>query len=167
MARFASVAYIAALTLAVIAPRDGSAQAPARVTVRALARLRWIVGDWRGTGTGGTTQAPFFERYRFADDSTLVVESYADSTWQTISETAQYELRGGRFGNPGPGAQWVAVRVDSVGVDFAPVAIAQNAFRWERAPGSGTRPDEWRATITPIDPTGPTPPRQYLMERVP
>ena len=139
--------------------------AAARVTVRQLAQLRWLAGDWRGAGTAGTTQAPFYERYRFVDDSTLTVETFADSTWRTVSETSRWELRGGRLGNVGDGARWVATRVDSLGAEFAPTARARNTFRWARAPRSGRRPATWQATITPLGQPAPRS-SQYLMTRV-
>jgi hypothetical protein len=151
--------------------RAQSADAPAaptaaRLTTRDLARLRWIVGDWRGTGVDGTTQAPFYERYRFADDSTLLVESFDDSTWRAPSEVTRYELRATHLGNDGSGARWVAVGIDSLGVDFAPVARARNTFRWGRAAGSGRRPAQWHATIAWIAKGGARAQRHYRMERV-
>jgi hypothetical protein len=84
---------LAMAALAVVPPAVGAqaaapaapaspAATPVRVTPREFATLRWIAGDWRGGGTGGTMQPPFYERYRFADDSTLLVESFADSTWR-------------------------------------------------------------------------------------
>lgn len=167
-------AFALALATVVAAPGSAAAQSqgvsraptPARLSVRDLARLRWIVGDWRGIGADGTPQAAFFERYRFADDSTLLVESFSDSTWRTITETARWELRRGRLGNRGPGAQWVAVRLDADAVEFAPVARARNSFRWARAGGDRVRPALWRATISWTDAAGTTQRRTYRMERV-
>ena len=171
----ASRAVLFALALATAAPAVVGAQPPrtpraptaARLSVRDLARLRWIVGDWRGMGADGTSQAPFFERYRFADDSTLLVESFADSTWRTVTETARWELRGGRLANAGTGAQWMAVRLDARAVDFAPVARARNSFRWARVNGDkAARAAEWRATISWSDAAGAPQQRVYRMERV-
>src|SRR5690349_7434643 len=153
MRRLAILATCALLAPPTFAPTPLAAQAAtvpaaARLATRDLAKLRWIVGDWRGTGVDGTAQPPFFERYRFADDSTLLVESFEDSTWSRVSETTRYELRGGRFGNVGTGARCVAVAIDSLGASFAPVAKARNTFRWARDAGAGRRPREWRATIS-------------------
>ena len=50
----------------------------ATVSVANLSALRWIQGSWRAERTLGG-QTLFFERYTFADESTLVVESYAVS----------------------------------------------------------------------------------------
>ena len=41
--------------------------APKEITRADLAKLRWIVGTWRGTGGD---VAPFYERYKFENDST-------------------------------------------------------------------------------------------------
>jgi hypothetical protein len=137
-----------------------------RITVRELRQLRWIVGDWRGEGTQGTTQAPFFERYRFADDSTLLVESSADSTWSRSTETSRFALRGGRFGNEGTGALWVATTLDSVSVRFLPVAHARNSFTWGRQANIGATL-EWTAVIeTPVAGHDLPRRRHYLMRRV-
>lgn len=94
-----------------------------------LAALRWIVGSWRGSGDG---QAPFYERYRFVDDSTLLVESFRDSTLAEVSESTRYELRGGRLANVSTAqtAQWAAVRLDRGAITFAPVRGARNRFTW-------------------------------------
>ena len=173
LARFAfAVAFAVAFASPFVFPAAARAQGtrtapvPARLTTRDLARLRWIVGDWRGVGVDGTKQPAFYERYRFADDSTLLVESFDDSTWTRASETTRYQLRGGRFANAGTGAQWVAIAIDSVGVDFAPVARARNGFRSSRSAGTGPRPREWRATITWPHAFGAGQDRFYRMQRV-
>src|ERR1700755_1314463 len=51
------------------------AATPARIGAAELAKLRWIEGAWRGTGD---VEKPFYERYRFENDSTLAVESFPD-----------------------------------------------------------------------------------------
>jgi hypothetical protein len=143
--------------------------APATIARAQLASLAWIVGDWWGEGAAGTVQAPFFERYRFADDSTLLVESFADSAFARPTETTRWELRGGRLGNPGDGARWVAVSLDSAGVRFAPVARARNSFTWRRAEGTAAtaaRPAEWVAVIESADAAGAPQRRTYRMARV-
>ena len=144
--------------------RSSSGDASPRIAQRDLSELRWIAGDWRGSGTEGTTQAPFFERYVFADDSTLLVLSFPDSTWSAANDTSRYELRGGRFENTGS-SRWAATRMDSASVDFVPVARTRNGFRWAREAGSGQQPTSWKATITWTDTTGARRDRHYLMER--
>ncbi|MFN2502099.1 MAG: hypothetical protein ABR530_08815, partial [Pyrinomonadaceae bacterium] len=39
-----------------------------RLTAADVAKLKWIIGDWRGSGEN---QKPFFERYRFENENTL------------------------------------------------------------------------------------------------
>jgi len=130
----------------------------ARLAASDLRALRWIEGAWRGTGDG---QAPFYERYRFVDDSTLDVESFADSTLAKATDVTRYALRGGRFANEGSGAQWVAVSRDGSAISFAPVRGARNSFTWR--PESR---DLWIATLTwPAAGTTPARTRTYRMAR--
>jgi hypothetical protein len=161
----ALAAALLALAPAAVLAQGTSSSAWARLTARDLARLQWIVGDWRGTGVDGTSQAPFFERYRFADDSTLLVESFADSTWRAPTETTRWELHGGRLTNHGTGAQWIASRMDARSIEFAPLARARNSFRWARV-GDRGKATEWRATISWTDASGTRQRRVYRMERV-
>lgn len=94
-----------------------------------FALLRWIEGKWEGSGEGVPT---FWERYRFVDDSTLVVEHFADGRFTKVTDRSRYELRNHRLGNTGPGPRWVAVGIDTNLVHFKPVSGATNAFMWKR-----------------------------------
>jgi hypothetical protein len=58
--------------------------------------LRWIEGTWRGSGVD---QAPFFERYRFENESTLAVDSFSDEKLDKIEDTRRFELKDGWFGS--------------------------------------------------------------------
>jgi hypothetical protein len=128
--------------------------AAARVTVADLRKLRWIEGTWRGSGDG---QAAFYERYRFADDSTLVVDSFPDSTLASVSESTPFELRGGTLGNP----NWVATRLDDRAVDFARIG-ASNSFTWRFESA-----DRWTALLhSPATAARPAREVIYHMERI-
>jgi hypothetical protein len=137
------------------------AERPATLRTSDLRALQWIVGTWRGSGDG---QSPFYERYRFVDDSTLLMEGFKDSTLAQITETTRYELRGGLFANAGPAdaAQWVAVRLTGGAVTFAPVRRARNRFTWK--PVSA---DEWAADLVwpPADATSAPRTRTYRLVR--
>ncbi|MFN2492676.1 MAG: hypothetical protein ABR501_07330, partial [Pyrinomonadaceae bacterium] len=69
-----------------------------RITPADLAKLRWIEGSWRGTGD---VDKPFYERYRFENESTLLVDSFPDEKLATIDDTTRFELKDGQFGNGG------------------------------------------------------------------
>jgi len=121
-----------------------------------IAKLRWIEGTWRGSGVD---QKPFFERYRFENESTLVVDSFPDEKLDKISETSRFELKDGKFGNGSYGAS----SIDDNGINFEPVANAKNSFRWERV-----STDLWKATLKwPADGNKPARERVYNMERIP
>jgi hypothetical protein len=127
-----------------------------------LAKLRWIEGSWRGTGD---VETPFYERYHFENDSTLVVDSFADEKFSKMSETSRFELKDGKFGNVGEGARWAAIAIDDNSISFEPIAKAQNSFRWERV-SPGPQPNEWKAVLWwPAANNKPAGQRVYRMER--
>jgi hypothetical protein len=129
----------------------------ATITAEQLRSLRWIEGTWRGAGDSTSV---FNERYRFIDDSTLVVD---DPTKPSESPT-RFELRRGRFGTNGP-ARWVAVQLLGGAVTFAPVSGARNFFIWR--PVSTSRWVAELAWLPPMDPERPgRMPVRYQMDRI-
>ena len=120
-----------------------------------ISKLRWIEGTWRGSGVD---QAPFFERYRFENESTLAVDSFPDEKLDKVDDTTRFELKDGTFGN----GNYVASSIDDNGINFEPVA-AKNSFRWERVSA-----DTWKATLKwPAQGNKPAGERVYNMERIP
>jgi hypothetical protein len=133
---------------------------PKRISPAELAKLRWIEGTWRGTGD---IDKPFYERYYFEGDSTLVVEGLADETLSKVTEVTRFELKDGAFGNAGEGSRWVATALEDKSVTFEPVARARNSFRWQRE-----SKDVWKAILNwPATGDKPAQQRVYLMERLP
>lgn len=133
-----------------------ASQAPAKLSAADLAKLRWIEGTWRGSGVD---QAPFFERYRFENDTTLLVDSFPDEKLDKVDDTSRYELKDGQFGN----GNYVASGIDENGINFEPVpGKAKNSFRWERESA-----DKWKATLKWKDASGTAKERIYNMERIP
>jgi len=134
-----------------------------------LRALRWIDGTWRGTGEG---TAAFYERYRLIDDSTLVVESLADSTRTRVSDTTRFLLRGGALtsvpggsGEPTPGApRWFASALGADSARFEPLSAVRNTFVWRR----GSSLDAWEAELRwPATATRPARRVVYAMRRLP
>jgi hypothetical protein len=138
-------------------------QAPVgrRFTTADLRKLRWIEGTWRGTGD---VEKPFFERYKFENDSTLAVDSFADDeTLSKVKETTRFELKDGQFGNGGEDSRWAATSIDENSIAFAPVAKARNSFRFQRE-----SKDSWKAILNwPATADKPARERVYHMERWP
>src|SRR5688572_33094415 len=87
---------------------------PKKFTAADISKLRWIEGTWRGSGVD---QAPFFERYRFENESTLAVDSFPDEKLDKVEVTSHFELKDGRFGN----GSYVASSIDDNGIDFEPI----------------------------------------------
>ena len=127
-----------------------------KVSTADISKLRWIEGTWRGSGVD---QAPFFERYRFENESTLAVDSFPDDKLDKVEETSRFELKDGQFGN----GSYVASSIDNNGVTFEPVAgKAKNSFRWERVSANA-----WKATLKwPAEANKPARERIYNMERI-
>jgi len=125
-------------------------------TVQDFARLRWLEGSWRGQLPDGSY---FYERYRFANDSTISMHGFPDSTLARPSDSATITLRGGTITDAGASAQWVATHLDSTVVDFAPVQRSFAPFSWKRESAS-----RWTATLQSGDPARAQ--TVYRMERV-
>ena len=135
---------------------QGASPTAAKLSATDLAKLRWIEGYWRGSGVD---QKPFFERYRFENETTLLVDSFPDETLEKVDDTSRYELKDGQFTN----GSYVASAIDDQGINFEPIAgKAKNSFRWERESA-----DKWKATLKWKDASGAPKERIYNMERIP
>ena len=134
-------------------------QSVKKFTTEDLKKLRWLEGTWRGTGEG---VQPFFERYRFENDSTLAIDSFENEKLEKITDTTQYELKDGEFGGGNEGFRWIASEIDDKSVMFVPVSKARNSFRWEQV-----SKDEWKAVLNwPATADKPARERVYKMERL-
>jgi len=124
-----------------------------------LLTLRWIEGAWRGTGGD---VPPFFERYKFENDSTLLVETLADETLSKVSDQSRFELKDGHFGYSAEGSGSVATTLDDTSITFEPLGKSRNSFRWERESAN-----KWKAILKWTDKNGAAKERIYSMERLP
>ena len=133
---------------------------PATLTAADLQKLRWIEGSWRGTGID---QPPFFERYKFENDTTLVIDSFDDEKLTKVTDTTRYELKDGEFGGGSGGARYVATALDDNAITFEPVVKVRNSFIWKRE-----SKDSWTAIIKwPATKDKPAGERIYNLERWP
>ena len=132
---------------------------PKQITTEDLKKLRWIEGSWRGIGGG---VEPFYERYKFENDSTLAVETLTDETLTKVDDVSRFELKNGSFGGSDGESGSVAISLDENSITFAPVGKARNAFRWQRE-----NDNTWKAVLTWTDKDGAPKERIYLMERWP
>jgi hypothetical protein len=129
--RFAKFAFTAALVL--MASRAAGAQDNQRgqpktpVSPADFAKLKWMVGSWKGTSAGETT---LFERIRFTNDSTIDMTFFADSLTGRQTGVAKVNLSVGRvYYTLGPG-RWGATRVDANSAYFVPQVNAHNTYNW-------------------------------------
>lgn len=126
--------------------RDATPVAAGQYTLADFQRLRWLDGRWRGFQPDGKT---FYEQYRVLNDSTIVMVGFADSTFSKASDSSRVQLRGGTVSSEGRTARWVATRLDSTGVDFAPHHGATNHFTWAQESATA-----WNATLRWTDKDG-------------
>jgi hypothetical protein len=126
--------------------RDTAAVVAGTYTLDDFRRLRWLDGRWRGFMPDGKT---FYEQYQVRDDSTIVKYGFADSTFMAATDTSLVQFRGGTVSNDGHDSRWVATRLDSTGVDFAPHHGATNHFTWAQE-----SPTKWNATLRWTDNSG-------------
>lgn len=112
-----------------------SSVANAVYTTADLGALRYLEGDWRGSGYEG---GPFYESYRFVNDSTIEMTAWSDSTMTTARDHSEYALRDGVI-QAGDGGR--LVRVDQDGHHFRRGSSAWT-FRSVSA-------DRWTAQVGP------------------
>lgn len=131
------------------------------ITPADLAKLRWIEGSWRGTGD---IDKPFYERYKFENETTLAVESFDDEKFAKATDVSRFELKDGEFGSTDPeGRRSAASAIDTNSVTFEPVVKSRNTFRFERE-----SENSWKAVLTwPATDKAPAGQRIYKMERWP
>ncbi|HYE57779.1 MAG TPA: hypothetical protein VD948_04705 [Rhodothermales bacterium] len=144
------------------APPLPTAEAPAepiRLTAAAMGQLRWLEGDWQGSGID---QPPFYEGYRFVNDSTIRSVTYRDSTRTQVADSGRVVLVDGVLTSGSSGTRWAATILDADRVHFAPQEGARNAFTWER-----TSDSTWTATLRwPGENGQPGRERVYYMVRM-
>jgi hypothetical protein len=139
-------------------PTNQQSPQPKTLTAADLTKLRWIEGSWRGTGD---TDKPFYERYKFENDTTLVVEGIADEKFEKVNDVSRFELKDGVFGKSRGESGSVAVAFDENSITFAPLGKARNSFRFQRETA-----DSWKAILTWKEADGTPRERVYRMERV-
>jgi hypothetical protein len=140
------------------APAASASPVPKQITPAELAKLRWIEGTWRGTGGD---VPPFFERYKFENDTTLLVETLADETLSKVSDQSRFELKDGHFGYSADGSGSVASSLDDTSITFEPTGKSHNSFRWQRKSANS-----WKAILKWTDKNGAPKERIYSMERL-
>ena len=130
---------------------------PGAFTKADFAKLRWIEGKWRGFMPDGKT---FYESYTWENDSTIVKLSFADTTFTNGTDRSTIALRGTTVADESATARYVATRLDSIGVDFAPERGANNSFTFLRQDAT-----KWDATIRFTDAKGQPQTVVYALHR--
>ena len=146
------------VNLAQKASTRSSSPSPKAINASDLTKLRWIEGTWRGTGD---EQPPFYERYKFENASTLVVETLADETLSKVTDVSRFELKDGHFGSGTIESGSVATALDDNSITFEPLGKSRNSFRFQRESDNS-----WKAILNWTDNTGAPKERIYHMVRL-
>jgi hypothetical protein len=131
---------------------------PGTYTAADFAKLRWLDGRWQGRMAD---DKKFYEQYRFADDTTIVMHAFADSMFTQPNDSSRITLRGGTVASQGATMRWVAERLDTLGVEFAPDSGATNYFSWSKE-----SPNSWTATVRWMDREGKSQRVVYALQRL-
>lgn len=127
---------------------------PARVTLSDFGGLRFIEGSWKGSGYA---PGPFYESYRFINDSTMEMAGWSDSTFTKKTDSTLYVFRNGEVRSRDGRA--AVIRIDSLGYTFANLN-GQGRWVFRRI-----TQDRWTATLNngrtvyTLDRAGPAWPR--------
>lgn len=136
----------------------GASAKPATVSPSEFRTLDWIQGGWVGREPDGN---PFYEEYRFKDDTTIGTWSYADSASTVPNDSGEIRLRQGQVTSGNDLVAWVATSLDRSEIGFAPLRGARNSFTWTRGPDGG-----WVASLHwPADGSRPARDVVYHMEQ--
>jgi hypothetical protein len=81
-----------------------------------ISKLKWIEGTWRGMGG----EKPFFERYRFENGTTMLVETFEDEKLSKVVDTARFELIDGEFTHDQGIRRSAASSITETSVQFVP-----------------------------------------------
>lgn len=146
------------LLLAGCAPTDRPAPPPdaAKVSLEDFQQLRYLEGDWRGSDG---RSAPFYERYRYLNDSTIQHYTLADSTFQQAIDSGVIRLAGKRVTSTGGAMSWYASSWGTATVRFDPEHAGGNGFTWTRQSH-----DVWTARL---ERAGSDEAQVYAMTRIP
>ena len=87
-------AFLLVLPGETFAQTTGSAPTPGKFTAVQFRALRFLEGTWKGSGYA---PGPFYETYRFVNDSTFEMTAWADSTLSRKNESTVYVFRGGEI----------------------------------------------------------------------
>jgi hypothetical protein len=148
----------ASLSVSTVATAQSQRILPkARFSLADLKKLRWIEGRWSGAAQG---QKPFYEQYRFVNDSTLEISYFADSTFGQASGRGRVYLSVGRVFHVSGPSLWGASHIDESGAFFVPERNATNSVSW-----TFQSPDIWIATLR-SSATGQEQVTVYQMHRI-
>jgi hypothetical protein len=138
------------------ADTEAAVPAPITASLDEFRQLQWIAGRW--LGSGGAYPA-FYEEYRVADDSTIQMRAFADSTFSAATDSSWIEFRNGGIRSRSDNRESMVVALSADSVRFARPGSTAGGHTFKSVSA-----DEWRATLHPQSSSGQ--PTIYIMRRV-
>jgi hypothetical protein len=112
---------------------------PAKVTRAEFAKLEFLEGKWRGHGY----KTPFFESYRFVNDSTIEMRTSEDATFAKTTPGSRIVWRNGSVYSESDGkAGYAVTRIDIAGHRFSAIN-RPGWFVWKQVSAN-----EWTAVLS-------------------
>jgi imidazolonepropionase-like amidohydrolase len=139
---------------------DKQASAAQNFSPKDFQSLRWLAGDWRGSEEDGKN--PFYERYRFASEDRIEMQSFKDEAMtQPGSDQSVTFLKNGAIYHQVGRAVWIAERFNNNEIVFAPKENASNSFAWKKE-----STDVWTVKLSFKNREGQTVEKIYQMKRI-
>ena len=119
-------------------------------------KLAWLQGEWEGAATG---EAPFYEQYKFLNDSTLALLSYKDSSFTGVPDTGWIVLQQNTIIHRSGKALWKLTSLSEKELVFAPVNV-KRGFVWRKENN-----DQWSAILEMVNKEGVVSTKIYELKR--
>ena len=132
----------------------GSRTAASNLTADDIAKIKWLVGSYRGLGA----EKPFFNRYRL-EGTTLKVQSFEDEAMTKQIQAATYELADGMFANPSGDHRFGASEITDDHIQFVSLTDPGAAYSLAKLDGG-----KIKATLESPGPDGKLNTTAYTME---
>jgi len=119
-------------------------------------KLRWLEGKWEGAAAG---EQPFYEEYKFLNDSTLAMLYFKDATFSGTPDTGWVYLQGNSIIHRSGNARWKLTSLNESELLFAPVNV-KRGFVWRKENNN-----QWNAVLELEDKEGKVITKTYTLKR--
>lgn len=91
--------------------------------------MRWIQGSWVG---GKGSKLPFYQTFEAANDTTILVTTFADENFSAASESGTFLLTGTHAYYGPETASWIVSKWSGNHIEFSPYKGVSTGFTWDK-----------------------------------